>query len=220
MTEQAIIGAASVDPGTLAPFHKNPRRGDVDAIAEAMSELGQYKPIVVNKGTYTGRPNEILAGNHTHQAVLRVGLPTIDVVYVDVDDDTASKIVLADNRTGDLGTYDNDILFERLGALQSLTATGFTKADYDEILAELNPTPAAPHQPGRSQEGVNTFDRREQYEAAETRGVLLDYSLDDYDAVTANLDELRKRHGAKDNAETVLLLIEAATGETAPEDEL
>lgn len=220
MTEQAIIGAGSVDPTTLAPFHKNPRRGDVEAIAEAVTELGQYKPIVVNKGTITGRPNEILAGNHTHQAVLRVGLPSIDVVYVDVDDDTAAKIVLTDNRTGDLGTYDNDVLFERLGALQSLTATGFTKADYDEILAELNPTPAAPHQPGRSQEGVNTFDRREQYEAAETRGVLLDYSLDDYDAVTANLDGLRKRHGAKDNAETVLLLIEAATGETAPEDEL
>lgn len=220
MTEPTIIGAASVDPATLSPFHKNPRRGDVDAIAEAMSELGQYKPIVVNKGTYTGRPEEILAGNHTHQAVTRLGLPSIDVVYVDVDDDTAAKIVLADNRTGDLGTYDNDVLFERLGALQSLTATGFTKADYDSILAELNPTPAAPHQPGRSQEGVNTFDRREQYEAAETRGVLLDYSLDDYDTVTANLDELRKRHGAKDNAETVLLLIEAATGETAPEDEL
>lgn len=220
MTEQAIIGAESVDPRTLTPFHKNPRRGDVDAIAEAMSELGQYKPIVVNKGTLTGRPNEILAGNHTHQATLRLDLQSIDVVYVDVDDDTAARIVLTDNRTGDLGTYDNDVLFERLGALQSLTATGFTKADYDDILAELNPTPAAPHQPGRSQEGVNTFDRREQYEAAETRGVLLDYSLDDYDAVTANLDELRKRHGAKDNAETVLLLLEAATGETAPEDEL
>jgi hypothetical protein len=218
VADHAIIGAASVPPATLAPYHRNPRRGDVAAIADAVDSLGQYKPVVVNKGTLTGRPNEILAGNHTHQAITSLGKETIDVVYVDVDDDTAAKIVLADNRTGDLATYDTDALYSLLSDLQTLEGTGFSQGDYASILDDLAPTPTAPVQPGRSQEGVNTFDRRSEYEAAETRGLLLDYSLDDYDAVTERLDALRKQHGAKDNAELVIMLLEAATGTTAPEE--
>lgn len=212
------MGTERVAPDTLNPYHKNPRHGDVDAIASAVSALGQYKPIVVNKGTLTGRPNEILAGNHTHQAITRLKQPTIDVVWVDVDDATASKIVLSDNRTGDLAGYDNDVLFELLQSLQTLDGSGFTQGDYDSILSDLTPHETEPKQPGTSQAGVNTFDRRETYEKTEARGVLIDYSLDDYDTVTKGLDTLRKQHGAKDNAELVLRLIEAATGETAPEE--
>lgn len=218
MTEHSIIGQESVPPGTLNPYHRNPRHGDVDAIAEAVSALGQYKAIVVNKGTLTGRPNEILAGNHTHQAITRLKLATIDVVWVDVDDTTAAKIVVGDNRTGDLAGYDNDILFELLQSLQTLDGSGFSQGDYDSILSDLTPAETAPKQPGMSQEGVNTFDRRADYEKAEARGVLIDYSLDDYDTVTEQLNTLRKQHGAKDNAELVIMLIEAATGETAPEE--
>ncbi|MDX3097732.1 hypothetical protein PV417_24845 [Streptomyces sp. ME19-03-3] len=42
--------------------HPNPRTGDVDAIAESLRVNGRYKAIVVNRGTHTGRPNEVLAG--------------------------------------------------------------------------------------------------------------------------------------------------------------
>ena len=215
---ETILGSEAVPPGTLNPYHRNPRHGDVDAIASAVDALGQYKPIVVNKGTLTGRPNEILAGNHTHQAITRLGLPTIDVVWLDVDDATAAKIVVADNRTGDLAGYDHDVLFDLLQGLQTLEGTGFSQTDYDSLIVDIAPLEEEPVQPGRSQEGVNTFDRRADYEKAEERGVLLDYSLEDYDAVIEGLDTLRKQHGAKDNAALVIMLIEAATGETAPEE--
>lgn len=215
---QTILGSESVPPGSLNPYPQNPRQGDVDAIAASLNEFGQYKPIVVNRGTQTGRPNEILAGNHTWQAATKLRFKTINVVWVDVDDDTAAKIVLADNRTGDLAGYDTDVLSDLMQSLQTLEGTGFTQGDYDSLIADLNPVETAPKQPGRSQEGVNTFDRRADYEKAEARGVLIDYSLEDYDTVTADLDTLRKRHGAKDNAELVIMLIEAATGETAPEE--
>lgn len=215
---ETILGAESVDPSTLNAYYRNPRQGDVDAIAEAVDALGQYKPIVVNRGTVTGRPNEILAGNHTHQAITRLRRKSIDVVWVDVDEDTAKKIVLADNRTGDLAGYDNDALFALLQSLDTLDGSGFSQGDYDSILSDLSPAETAPKQPGRSQEGVNTFDRREAYENTDARGVLLDYSLDDYDVVTDRLNTLRKQHGAKDNAALVIMLIEAASGETAPEE--
>ena len=40
---------------SLTPYHQNPRQGDTAAIAESLRVNGQYRPIVVNLGTRTGR---------------------------------------------------------------------------------------------------------------------------------------------------------------------
>lgn len=58
----------------LSTFERNPRRGDVAAIAESLTRHGQYRPIVVNAGSLTGRVNEVLAGNHTLLAAKHLGL--------------------------------------------------------------------------------------------------------------------------------------------------
>ena len=39
----------------LQPYGDNPRRGNVDLIANSLQTHGQYRPIVVNIGTHTGR---------------------------------------------------------------------------------------------------------------------------------------------------------------------
>lgn len=64
------IGHTRTLPTTdLNLYHKNPRMGDVDAIAGSLQAHGQFRPIVVNEGTHTGRPMETLAGNHTLKAI-------------------------------------------------------------------------------------------------------------------------------------------------------
>jgi hypothetical protein len=90
----------------LMLFAGNARRGDVPAIAESLAQNGQYKPVVVNVGTTTGRPDEVLVGNHTLLAARSLGWESIDVCYVDVDETQAKRIVLADNRLSDRATYD------------------------------------------------------------------------------------------------------------------
>ena len=40
----------------LTSYHRNPRRGDVETIVRSLEVNGQYRPIVVNLGTRTGRP--------------------------------------------------------------------------------------------------------------------------------------------------------------------
>lgn len=94
---------ASIPVDDLNTFHRNPRRGDIESIAKSLRKHGQYKPIVVNSGTQTGRRNEVLAGNHTLMAARHLGWERIDVAVVDVDEDSAASIVLADNRLADLG---------------------------------------------------------------------------------------------------------------------
>jgi DNA modification methylase len=122
----------------LRIYHRNPRVGNVDRIAESLRVNGQYKPVVVNIGTHTGRALEVLAGNHTLKAARDLGWDTIAAVTVDVDDDQAARIVLADNRTADLATHDDRLLLELLADLPDLDGTGYDPGDLDELEALLN----------------------------------------------------------------------------------
>jgi DNA modification methylase len=121
----------------LTTYHRNPRRGNVPAIAASLQTIGQYRPIVVNLGRLTGRPLEVLAGNHTLLAARHLGWDTITGATVDVDDETAARIVAADNRTADLGDYDLAQLAELLADLPDLTGTGYTDDDLAKLAADL-----------------------------------------------------------------------------------
>lgn len=123
----------------LSTYHKNPRHGDVDAIAESLKARGQYRPIVVNIGTHASHDYEILAGNHTYLAAKKLGWKTIQATTVDVDDDQAAQIVLADNRLADLGGYDDETLSALLSDVSSLDGLGWSQDDVDELAAALEP---------------------------------------------------------------------------------
>ena len=129
--------------GDLALLPGNPRQGDIGAVAESMRINGVYQPIVVNRGTHTGRPLEVIAGNHRAQAAQQLGLDTIPAVILDVDDEAAARIALADNRTSDLADYHNDALVVMLQSLPDLTGTGYDGDDLDDLLRDLDIAAAA-----------------------------------------------------------------------------
>jgi hypothetical protein len=118
----------------LVAYFRNPRTGDVDAIAESLRVNGQYKAIVVNRGTHTGRPNEILAGNHTWAAAKQLGWEQIAATWVDVQDEDAARIVVVDNRTSDLAGYDSELLADILEELPDLDGTGYDQGALDKLL--------------------------------------------------------------------------------------
>lgn len=132
------MNAERVPLDSLTPFPGNPRRGAVEKIAASLSSLGQYRPIVVRRET-----REILAGNHTAKAAEHLGWTEIDVVWVDVDAETARRIVLADNRTADFGEYETAELLALLEQVESLDGTGYEVADVAELVALANPEPPA-----------------------------------------------------------------------------
>jgi hypothetical protein len=119
---------------TLRALPGNPRRGDVDAVARSLAEFGQRKPIVVRRAT-----REVTAGNHTMLAAAQLGWVSIAVVWTDDDDVRAKAFALADNRTHDLGGYDDDALRAMLGDVavdaQLLAAASFSHADLARLVA-------------------------------------------------------------------------------------
>lgn len=135
----------------LTPHPENPRIGDVDVLAGSIQENGFYGAVVVQKST-----GYVLAGNHRLKAARNRGIEEIPVAWVDVDDDRARRILLADNRTGDLGTYDDDLLADLLKDLaqteEALRGTGYTPEDLDNLMALLDEQWDVPHGSGTDQD--------------------------------------------------------------------
>lgn len=132
------MNVEEVKLSAVQPHPKNVRQGDVGAISESLKAHGQYKPIVVQRST-----GLILAGNHTWRAAKALKWPTIQIVWVDVDDEEALRILLVDNRTTDLATYDDHALLELLTVLAAsdskLAGTGYALDDVDDLLHDTTP---------------------------------------------------------------------------------
>jgi ParB-like chromosome segregation protein Spo0J len=119
----------------VKPHPDNPRHGDLAAISASVARNGFYGTIAVQRSS--GR---ILAGNHRWEAAKAQGLTEIPVVWLDVDDKAALRILLADNRTSDLGSYDKEALAEillELRAAEELSGTGYGELDVGKILVEM-----------------------------------------------------------------------------------
>jgi hypothetical protein len=121
----------------LRGLPNNPRKGDVSAVMASLSRFGQRKPIVARRDDGT-----IIAGNHTWQAAKELGWKEIAVAYVGDDDVTAQAYALADNRTAELGSYDDDLLRELIESVESvdpelLRDTGWDKTSVEELFKDV-----------------------------------------------------------------------------------
>lgn len=132
----------------------NPREGDIGAVFQSIKSNGFYGACIVQRST-----GFILAGNHRYKAAVEAGATTIPVLYIDVDDDRARRILLVDNRSNDLATYNEQSLADELTALfeatGTLDGTGYDGDDLDQILADLGRDLAAATSDGNSGEAAD-----------------------------------------------------------------
>jgi DNA modification methylase len=125
--------ALPIDAIELHP--RNPRLGNVEAVAASLLRFGQLKPVVVQKSTMLR-----VAGNHVLRAARSLGWPEIAANVEAMDDAAAVAFLLTDNRTSDLGSYDDGLLaaiLDEQAAADNLAATGY---DADDVAALLRAT--------------------------------------------------------------------------------
>jgi ParB-like chromosome segregation protein Spo0J len=131
----------------LSTHPENARRGNTEVIRESIRTNGFYGACVVQRST--GR---ILVGNHRYLAAVEEGLAEVPVVWVDKSDEEARRLLLVDNRSTDLASYDYTVLLRLLDEQKeetSLLGTGWDDEDLVRLLAKIDPEPP---------EGWATFD--------------------------------------------------------------
>lgn len=127
------------DPDTLKLWPGNARRGVIEGIKESIRVNGFYTPLIVQKST-----RQIIVGNHRFQAwrALAEEEPErfgdrVPVVFLDVNEARAQKINLADNKTADDATWDDEALVEQLQAIMAdegdLVGTGFASDEFEDL---------------------------------------------------------------------------------------
>ena len=110
---------------------ENYNNGDLDAIVESIEVNGMYRPVYVQKDT-----GYIVAGNHTWLACKMLEATEIPVVYVDLDQHQARKILVADNRIAQLARPDDAQLLDlldRIAVDDGLTGTGFNEDSIEAL---------------------------------------------------------------------------------------
>lgn len=145
-----MIDTVDLPINQLEAHPQNAKTHDVDLLRESLRRYGQYRAIVVQKPQGNRKKHRILAGHGTWRAAREEGRDTMAVHVLDVDDDTAKRIVLMDNRSSERGGWNEQALTELLASLDGdFDTTGYTQADLDKMVlaaekeaAEANTEPA------------------------------------------------------------------------------
>jgi hypothetical protein len=183
------IETQTIDIDTVHPHPRNVRQGDIGAISQSLQAHGQFKAITYQKST--GR---ILAGNHTWKAAKALGWTQIAASAVVCDDEQALKILLVDNRSSDLATYDDKELMELLKELSQndplLEGTLFDGDDLDDLVFKLEGSL------GFVENGLSIGELKDSYDNAEIRNLSLPYDREQIETIKQRLTELMKTTGA------------------------
>ena len=200
---------ALVSADTLEVHPENARRGDLTILRESIRANGFYGVCVVQKST-----NYILAGNHRFLAAVEEGITEIPTVYVDVDDDEARRLLLIDNRTTDLATYDDSKLKELLEIVKAtergLIGSGYDDTDYGDLLFQIDTVTPGYGTLRTNDSMVSVSERANDYYENAISTIVLPFPTEVADSLHDMLDALRADKGYESNAAIVQELIEKA----------
>ena len=126
-----------VPTGSLTQHPDNANNGDVDALEESIEVNGFYAPLHVQRST-----GYVVAGNHRLLVAMRVGMPFVPVIYHELTDEQAIRLMLADNAITRHGFDDEPQLLNLLDALYAtdlgLHGTGFTVDERERLSISIN----------------------------------------------------------------------------------
>jgi hypothetical protein len=123
---------------TVRPHPDNPSSGDEEAVRQSIEISGMYRPVYAQTST-----GYILAGNTTYAACLDLGADLIPIVWLDVDEETAIRILLGDNELARRAIVDLGLLGPQIDKLLAtemrLLGSGYEEAPPPPPLREIEP---------------------------------------------------------------------------------
>ena len=124
-----------LSPELVKPYENNPRINDnaVEAVAESIRKFGFRQPVIIDED------NVIITGHTRHKAAKVLGLKEIPCIYAtDLSEEQVKAYRIADNKTGELATWDTGLLTIELEELEDFPDMDLSFLDFDDILSELD----------------------------------------------------------------------------------
>ena len=132
--------AVYVEVDKLLPWVKNPRKNDmaVAGVAKSIEAFGFGAPVLARKAN-----GEIIAGHTRIKAAAKLGITSVPVRYLDLDEKQAHKLALTDNRLGEVAAWDDEMLAEVLREFEGddLSVLGFGDAELEVLLPKEDGPP-------------------------------------------------------------------------------
>src|SRR4051812_42822012 len=91
----------------IKPNPRNVNEADLGSISTSIAENGFYGACIVNE-----RTGHLVAGENRWRSAIGEGYSTVPVLYIDCDEPTERRILLVDNQTNRLGTFNQQALLE------------------------------------------------------------------------------------------------------------
>ena len=135
MTAKAPATWVAIDK--LIPWAANPRENDdaVAQVAKSIERFGWGAVILARRAN-----GEIIAGHTRVRAAESLGLKKVPVRYLDISEDEAHALALADNRLGEIAAWSEglmDVLRDLEGDVD-LDGLGFTGSELSALLGPAN----------------------------------------------------------------------------------
>jgi len=145
-----------IEISTLSSWKDNPRNNQaaIQEIANSIRRFGFASPIIARK-----EDGMIIAGHTRYEAAKAIGMKMVPVRFMDLDMNDAQLLALADNKLGEISTWNDDKLKAVLDDLkqEDLSGLGWKPEeleilldfDLDDIMPEddrpLKPPKTCPH---------------------------------------------------------------------------
>ena len=113
------------------------------AIRSSLMQFGQVDPLVVLRDPEDEkRTGRVIAGNGRLSVMRELGWESARVLWVDMTDSQATAFAIAHNRTGELASWDNDVLGALIKQIEEaepelFAVTGFSLKELEAISGEF-----------------------------------------------------------------------------------
>ena len=119
----------------IIPYHNNPRKNQaIDKVASSINEYGFQQPIVVDQNMV------VIVGHKRLLASKKLKLKKVPIAIADLTKSQAKAYRLADNRTNEDSSWDEELLKGELLDLEGLlNSTGFEDSELEKLLDDPEP---------------------------------------------------------------------------------
>ena len=117
----------------ISPYENNPRNNDeaVDAVAESIQEFGFKIPIVISGD------NVVVAGHTRIKAAKKLGMKEVPcIVADDLNEEQIRAFRLADNKSAEIATWDEEKLEQELAQIMNIDMSVFGFDGEDTAFAD------------------------------------------------------------------------------------